>query len=167
MGIPEGVGCVVAVAAGSWHTCLLQASGRLWCFGRNREGQCDVPSNLKGVTVVAAGSRHTCVLQANGEVVCFGDNRAGQCSVPPGLGRVIAVAAGDSHTCVLQERGGPVCFGSNFYGQCNLTHGDQSQNVPATSSSRHQCNFTPTSSVGRSRLSEWCSVKVSGMCATS
>merc|ERR1719159_1243430 len=65
------------------------------CFGRNEEGQCDVPPDLGPVKAVAAGEFRTCVAKADGEMVCFGCNSHGQFDVPPDLGRVTVVATGD------------------------------------------------------------------------
>ena len=77
-----------AVAASTYHICVVQCDGHLDCFGRNREGQCIVPADLLQVTDVAAGSDHTCAVQCDGRLVCFGDNSHGQCNVPADLGPV-------------------------------------------------------------------------------
>ena len=45
-------GVVSQVSAGFRHTCAIDASGKLHCFGRNEEGQCDVPDDLGVATQV-------------------------------------------------------------------------------------------------------------------
>ena len=65
------------VAAGTWHTCAVQADGKLVCFGDNCLGQCDVPADLGPITSVAAGTGRTCAVQADGKLVCLGLNDFG------------------------------------------------------------------------------------------
>jgi len=62
------------VSAGSVHTCAIDASGRLHCFGDNRYGQCNVPAELGFATMVSAGSVHTCAIDASGHMRCFRSN---------------------------------------------------------------------------------------------
>ena len=59
MTYPQDWGQVLTVAAGYYHTCAVRSDGRLICFGRNGNGQCDVPSDLGPVLAVAAGFEHT------------------------------------------------------------------------------------------------------------
>lgn len=89
---------VVAISAGSWHTCALTADGVVKCWGGNRIGQlgdgggglpCEVDTvcrftpvdvvNLgSGVIAVNTMVDHTCAITAAGAVKCWGDNFAGQ-----------------------------------------------------------------------------------------
>ena len=103
------------VAAGDCHTCVIDASGHLHCFGGKRFGKCDVPAELGIVTQVAAGGEHTCVIDASGHLHCFGWNDHRQCDAPAELGIVTQVAAGYSHTCVIDASGHLHCFGWNDY----------------------------------------------------
>jgi|GEM_PF-2027448 len=54
----------VAIAAGYWHTCALQANGTVHCWGSNEEGQSNVPGGLKaavqtaGQLVISPASEH-------------------------------------------------------------------------------------------------------------
>lgn len=51
-------------------------------WGRNEEGQCDVPTNaLSNATKVAAGAWHSAAI-VNGEVVVWGSNTSLQGVVP-------------------------------------------------------------------------------------
>jgi alpha-tubulin suppressor-like RCC1 family protein len=88
-----------AIAAGTYHTCALLASGAVKCWGLNEEGQLglgdrnnrgddagEMGDNLSavnlgsGVTVIAiaAGGYHTCALLSSGAVKCWGRNNEGQ-----------------------------------------------------------------------------------------
>ncbi|CAE7911212.1 Herc6, partial [Symbiodinium necroappetens] len=66
------LGPVLAVSAGSGHTCAVRSDGQLVCFGLNSAGQCDVPADLGPVLAVSAGFASTCVARADGQLVCFG-----------------------------------------------------------------------------------------------
>ena len=76
---PDLSGDVAAVAAGGWHSCALTTSGAVRCWGRNGNGQTDVPSELSsGVSAVAAGGYHSCALTTSGALRCWGSNGYGQ-----------------------------------------------------------------------------------------
>ncbi|OLQ00778.1 putative E3 ubiquitin-protein ligase HERC4 [Symbiodinium microadriaticum] len=119
--VPTHVGAaVVAVSAGTLHTCAVRSDGQLVCFGDNSDGQCDVPTDLGAVLAVSAGVDHTCAVRSDGQLVCFGDNSDEQCDVPTDLGTVLAVSAGYGHTCAVRSDGQLVCFGWNAVGQCDV-----------------------------------------------
>ena len=112
---------VAAVACGLYHTCALNGTGEVLCFGPNNSyGQQNVPWSLSGqMQAVVAGAYHSCALTTNGSVTCWGGNDKGQLDVPQGLAGVVALAAGLVHTCALKGEGTVVCWGGNGAGQCN------------------------------------------------
>ena len=92
--IPRDV-IITHVAAGSRHSALVDADGRVWTFGWGLYGQlghetCEDASDPKPVAAlgacfaraVAAGAAHTSVLVSTGGVYAFGSNRDGQLGVP-------------------------------------------------------------------------------------
>jgi alpha-tubulin suppressor-like RCC1 family protein len=140
---------VLAVAAGSSHTCALIVGGGVKCWGANSNGQLgngtttghstpvDVTGLASGVSAVAAGSSHTCALILGGGVKCWGYNSSGQLgqgtttqrTTPvdvTGLAHAVsAVSAGFDHTCVTSTDGGVQCWGSDADGQLGVGRSPQ------------------------------------------
>jgi alpha-tubulin suppressor-like RCC1 family protein len=137
----------VAIDAGLRHTCAINTSGALLCWGLNLSGQLGNASfdpyvpvpiainfNLPPgppllVTSVSAGA-HTCAV-ANGALRCWGENTFGQLGIGlvpsvatptnvilPGLPTSISVAR--DHTCANVPAAGVYCWGKNFDGQLGI-----------------------------------------------
>jgi alpha-tubulin suppressor-like RCC1 family protein len=78
---------VVAIAAESFHTCALLATGAVRCWGANDEGQLGdgtrddslvpVDPGISGAVAIGTGERHSCAAVADG-VLCWGLNTHGQ-----------------------------------------------------------------------------------------
>ncbi len=128
------------LVAGHSHVCALTSVGRVFCWGRNAEGQTglgDGPRVLEPTLIeeideavsLAAGEHHTCAVVASGAVWCWGDGSHGQIAradgtldhayrpveltgIPP----AIAVAGRGNHTCVTHTSG-LTCWGANDFGQ--------------------------------------------------
>jgi alpha-tubulin suppressor-like RCC1 family protein len=99
--LPGEVGPVVQVAAGTEHTLALTATGQLYAFGDNQEGELGNAVNLgkwwpnptprlvslpgaRGRIVrIAAGQQYSLALTSTGELYAFGGNYSGQLGIPP------------------------------------------------------------------------------------
>ena len=138
-----GLGNIRSVTAGENHTCALDWSGGVWCWGDNEFGQLGggdsfdatenspVPVEVTGLhdaEMITAGGRHTCTLDSSGGVWCWGGNESGQLGIGTtensaapepalDLGEAKAVSAGESHTCALLANQKVSCWGSNEYEQ--------------------------------------------------
>ncbi len=107
------------VAAGGYHSCMLDLGGNIDCVGRNDEGQLNVPplDDAQSWTMVSAGEFHTCALVDDGTVQCWGDDAFDQVTNTPAEMNFVALDAGPWHTCALTDVGGFVCWGRNDDGQ--------------------------------------------------
>jgi len=90
-----GLGKAVGVGLGLWHTCVLEAGGKVACWGDNSNGEVgngslssvNTPTyvaGIQGAKVLVSGDTHNCVLQAGDNVKCWGSNTVGQIGhMPP------------------------------------------------------------------------------------
>lgn len=137
---------VVAISAGTAHTCALLATGVARCWGAGGNGRLGngstgnrpFPVAVSGVTSataaksrftsISAGGSHTCARVAGGTVKCWGagaDGRLGNGAAGDqltpvavsSLTLVAAVSAGGSHACALLAAGTVKCWGLNSSGQ--------------------------------------------------
>lgn len=138
VGLTSGV---VAIAAGTDHTCALSSTGRVKCWGANVTGQLGnastadslVPVEATSLAVpaktIAAGEGYTCVRTEADTVKCWGSNWAGQLGDGTTTGRpvaadvaalgsgVAALATGWSHACARLQSGEIKCWGDGRFGQ--------------------------------------------------
>jgi GH25 family lysozyme M1 (1,4-beta-N-acetylmuramidase)/alpha-tubulin suppressor-like RCC1 family protein len=136
-----------SVTFGLRHGCLLDAVGRVSCWGDATQGQLGIasaaaserclgrPCRTAPVAVdgapplrtLEAGWLHTCGVSAAGGVICWGDDSLDQLGrADPGPGPaavegltagVSQVSAGGIHTCARRDDGGVVCWGDGSEGQ--------------------------------------------------
>lgn len=147
---------VVALTAGSRHTCAQLATGQVACWGDNGLLQLGVatpassptPVTIAGSNAVsiAAGAFHTCLVDPNHHVTCWGNGEAGQLGngTKPrstlgvevsGLTDAVSIAAGgaglDGYTCAIRAQGKVSCWGSNFWGYLGIGTNNADVTTPA------------------------------------
>lgn len=128
-----------AIAAGEFHTLVVDTGGQVWAWGSGKFGQNGQTTStvepkhiagLSNIVSVAAGANHSIALAADGKVYSWGRNTNGQLGngqsrhINPRPERiqqltgVLDIAAGDNHTVALaQNRTTVWAWGSNAYGQ--------------------------------------------------
>jgi alpha-tubulin suppressor-like RCC1 family protein len=142
------------IAAGSHHSCVLDAAGVARCWGDGDEGMLgdgNAESSATPVFVagghifssIVAGNDHTCAIDTDGAAWCWGDSGAGQIgdgdveaeqvnapvAVAGGL-HFARITAGDDHTCGLVADGTAYCWGENGSGQLGIDASDDEYYVP-------------------------------------
>ncbi|MBL8682233.1 MAG: hypothetical protein JNK05_23905 [Myxococcales bacterium] len=134
----------VRLSAGVGHSCALQPSGEVFCWGLNERGQAGAPlsmeratsafrvPNINNAVSIAAGAFHACALLADGSVRCWGnratgalgDSMSGESSPTPvrviGVEDAVSISAGNYHTCALTAGQRVFCWGNNHVGQLGL-----------------------------------------------
>jgi prepilin-type N-terminal cleavage/methylation domain-containing protein len=136
----SGLAAVVEVAAGATHTCALDDTGDVWCWGSDAAGRTGLgiststntlePTRLEtlsGVNDIATGWNHTCATTEN-ELYCWGVNSSGQLGLGDTVSRplptevvsfqtFVTMGAGGAHTCAVNTGGVLFCWGANQYRQ--------------------------------------------------
>jgi alpha-tubulin suppressor-like RCC1 family protein len=140
--VPLGAARVVALTAGSSHTCVVFDSGTMQCWGRDANGQLGngvivgnfaSPVNVLNIAsaiAVTAGFDHTCAVLGDGNTRCWGLNDGGQLGTGTSgganqrsgspltvSGPVFGVDAGGNHTCAMTPTGTVNCWGSGSFGE--------------------------------------------------
>lgn len=130
---------IVQLAAASTHRCLLQADGRVRCWGygeglgwiSDRDAEADQPglTRARDAVEIAVGEDFTCYRRRDGRVLCWGvleeyvdahepfDEEEDYLPFTiPGIDDAVAIAAGDMHACALRAEGRVTCWGDNAKG---------------------------------------------------
>jgi len=134
------------VAAGRMHTCALDATGAVWCWGLNDTGQ-SAPGDASRFALaatrialpgpaaqVAAGRGFSCARLETGAIYCWGDNArgelgpdakgsvAGPTEIPLAGDRAIDLGIGSAHACIRRAIDQAVlCWGRNDHLQLGTT----------------------------------------------
>ena len=148
--VPSELGEVLALDAGSWHSCALAASdGAVTCWGQDQLGQLSGtkrnPSPYVVLTAtragpfsdVRSGNFHNCALATDGgTATCWGDDVHGQVSATQRgysyattathQGPFTGISAGGQHSCAVREDRTVVCWGAGMANTGAFPHYGQS-----------------------------------------
>ncbi|MBU1239747.1 hypothetical protein KKF84_10930, partial [Myxococcota bacterium] len=135
----------VETSCGSNHSCGLDETGQVWCWGRNDYGQLGIgnmgvafsgsplPVVLpvgRSFTSVTSGWLFTCALDDLGEAWCWGNNMFSSLgngtqdysSIPtpvsmPAGKEFVQISTSNRHVCAVDSTGGGWCWGQGISGQ--------------------------------------------------
>lgn len=67
------------MAVGHVHTCAVGLEAKVYCWGKNDFGQCDMGAQVFGLEVggLSAGLLDTCAVGTRGELACWGWDAGG------------------------------------------------------------------------------------------
>jgi alpha-tubulin suppressor-like RCC1 family protein len=134
------------LAAGSRHTCAIDAASRVRCWGANDHGQLGdgtrtaratpvlVSAIASAVDLGAAGDR-TCALTPEGDVFCWGDTDDHDALVPgrvDSLRAAAAISVEPGRLCAVLRDGTAACRGSRWLGDGVEEHGAVIVTAPVT-----------------------------------
>ncbi|MEZ4340882.1 MAG: hypothetical protein R3B82_30025 [Sandaracinaceae bacterium] len=126
------------VCTANEHSCVMRATGEVFCSGRNLDGQLGdgtaqtrwswVPvQGVSGARQIACGGSHTCALTGSG-VFCWGTNEKGELGAGhtdpahaavqvQGLTDATQLALGDDFGCARRASGAVSCWGEGSSGR--------------------------------------------------
>ena len=135
---------VKEVGLGSGHTCAMDISNKVFCWGSNTHGrlgdgsftdrltptEIDLGIESSYAVQLSVGMYHNCVIDSLNNLLCWGRNNYGQLGdgtlvdkntpvlIAPGTdpSYAIQVSSGGYHTCAIFSAGDLKCWGSNYYG---------------------------------------------------
>jgi alpha-tubulin suppressor-like RCC1 family protein len=139
VGLPNGLS-IVAITAGTAHSCALASNGAAYCWGANASGQLgngetresNAPVLVQsGVPLksISAGGNHGCGITGSGMTLCWGANANGETGTgqtspdvtkpQPVTGGLVfdSIEAAESHTCALTRDGTAYCWGEGRSGE--------------------------------------------------
>ncbi|HEX2780664.1 MAG TPA: PKD domain-containing protein [Gemmatimonadaceae bacterium] len=136
----QALGTVLTgVVPGGLHTCAIDVTSSLYCWGYNGNGTIGdgtkqhryspvrVGAGL-AFEQVATGVGHSCGITGTGAVYCWGKNESGQLGDGTTIDRAVptqvlgglafgSIDVGNSHSCALTLTGAAYCWGSDSLGQ--------------------------------------------------
>jgi len=128
---PTGITNPAIIAAGNYHSAVIDSSGTLWMWGDGEYGRLGTGNTrlrripikiMEDIAMVSAGADHTIALGKDGTVWAWGRSRYGQSGGLP-IGSVnkpsqimdgaVYIAAGRDHNAVIKTDGSLWTWGSN------------------------------------------------------
>lgn len=124
--IPEDLKNVIFFHAGDGNFCsfAINDSGKLFAWGSNLTGNCNIPPNLGPVKKVSCKASHVLALLEDSIVVAWGNNDSGQLDIPDTLTKAIDISAGYGHSMALDINNRPITWGNPYFYKWYKQKGD-------------------------------------------
>ena len=129
----------LVVSAGAYHTCAIDSSAGIQCWGDDIDSQVSNSPGGIGFYVLDAGGYHTCGLTYAGELSCWGDDTQGQITGTPTSGDFLDLASGEDHSCGLDDAGLITCWGLDDWGQVSGPNGSATLYSQVVAGASHTC----------------------------
>ncbi len=92
----------------------------LLAWGKNSDGQTNVPPAATNLLAVSPGWQHGLALRADGNLVTWGYAGFGLATIPTEATNIVAIAAGDYHSLALRADGTVFAWGKNEAGESTV-----------------------------------------------
>lgn len=89
-------------------------------WGRNVEGQTNIPQNLTNAILIAAGNFDSLAVRSDGTVAEWGDSFAGALNIAPSATNVINAVVGENNAFAVRSNGTVVGWGWNLFSITNV-----------------------------------------------
>ena len=102
---PAGLGIVVGIAAGEFHSLAIKSDGTVAAWGKSDGGECTPPVGLSGVSKIAAGSNYSIALKTDGTLVTWPSAAITNPirTIPANTTQITGIAAGHFHVLALRS----------------------------------------------------------------
>jgi hypothetical protein len=105
----------IAVAAGDAHGLALRADGTVVAWGRNSDGECNVPAGT--YRAIGAGAHFSLAVRTDGSLAAWGNDLQGQVTAAPRGNDFVAVDGGEFFAVALKADRSIVAWGNDRWGQ--------------------------------------------------
>jgi hypothetical protein len=113
----------MAVAAGDAHGLALRSNGTVVAWGRNSDGECNVPAGT--YKAIGAGASFSLAVRMDGSLVAWGNDLQGQISDVPRGSDFVAVEGGEFFAVALKADGSILAWGNDRWGQVSQAPRDK------------------------------------------
>lgn len=111
----EQFAAVPALSAGRNHTCYLDSTGLMTCWGLGDAiptagGKDDTPVPQGTFRQISSGDYQTCGIKVDGSIACWGENTDVTLNIP--AGKFVEISSGSEHACAVNTTGHLTCWGN-------------------------------------------------------